>query len=399
MNYTFVATTTRGAEAVLAAELTAIGARHVYEDRGAVSFSGPLSIGYRVCLWSRIASRVLLQLSRFPVRSAEDLYEGVRDIRWLDHLGPRETFVIDFVGTSEVIRDSRFGAMKSKDGLVDHIRRHAGERPSVDIRQPDLRINIHLREGWATVSLDLSGAPLHERSEDRRTGLAPLKETLAAALLWIAEWPRMAEEGAPLVDPVCGSGTFALEAAGIALNIAPGLTRERWGFSAWRGHNHLGWLQMMEEARDARKPVESAPPILACDADSGVLRAAGANVMSAGLGEVIRLTRKPLEELAPPRGVAEDTPGLLVSNPPYGERLGSVADAEALYARLGDMLKRRFPGWTGWILAGSPSLAKRVGLKPAVRHVIHNGPIECRWLKYVISPIKVTGDGPGWRDR
>ena len=397
MNYSFVATTTRGAEAVLAAELTAIGARQVEEDRGAVRFSGPLAIGYRACLWSRIASRVLLQLSSFSVRGAEDLYQGMREIPWLDHLGPDERFVIDFVGTSEAIRDSRFGAMKAKDGLVDHIRHHAGQRPSVDIRSPDIRINVHLRQDQATVSLDLSGEPLHLRSEHRRTGDAPLKENLAAALLWIADWPALSADGAALVDPTCGSGTFAMEAAGIALNRAPGLARHTWGFTRWRGHDGRAWRRLCEEARGVRRAPEEAPPIVACDADPKVVKAAASNIVHAGLEDAVRVTRKALEDLTPPRGVREEAPGLVVANPPYGERLGTVEQAEAVYGRLGDMLKRRFPGWTGWILAGSPNLAKRVGLKPSVRCVIHNGPIECRWLKYEISPVRVTGDGPGWR--
>ncbi len=394
MPTTFVATTTRGAEAVLAAELAAVGCRDLREERGAVRFSGPLSDGYRACLWSRIASRILLQLDRFPVRSAEDLYRGVRRSPWAVHIDPRGTLAVDFVGSSAAIRDARFGAMKTKDAIVDRVRDDRGRRPGVDLRQPDLRINVHLRRGWATLSLDLSGEPLHRRGWGREAGPAPLKETLAAALLWLADWPAVAAAGAALVDPVCGSGTFALEAAGIALNRAPGLARRRWGFSRWLQHDERTWRRLCRSAAEAARPPDQAPPILGCDLDPGMVRLARQNATRAGLEDAVRLVRRDLEDLSPPRGAAT---GILVANPPFGERLSDARTAGALYGRLGDLLRRRFPGWTGWILAGSPALAKEVGLKPAVRHIVHNGPLECRWLGYPISETPVIGSGPGWR--
>ncbi len=397
--HTFVATTTRGAEAALAAELRGLGARRLTEDRGAVRFDDRLEDGYRICLWSRVASRVLLQLARFPVHSADDLYAGVRAVRWLDHLGPRHRIAVDFVGTSRVIRDGRFGAMKTKDAVVDHVREHAGGRPSVDLQQPDVRINVHLRKGWAAVSIDLSGEPLHLRS-GRIGGAAPLKETLAAALLQIAGWPALAAEGGALVDPFCGSGTFLAEAAGMALDRAPGLGRERWGFTRWGGHDERVWERLVREAGERARAAAREVVLLGCDASQGAIRNAGENARRLGLDEHLRLMVRPLEDLAPPRRLLRSEPplGLLVANPPYGERLGTREEAEGLYSLLGDLLKQRFPGWTGWILAGHPELAKRVGLKPSERHIIHNGPIECRWLCYPISAAPITGDGPRWRE-
>lgn len=388
----FVATCTRGAETVLASELAEnIGERAWDVGRGAVTWTGPLEDGYRACLYSRVASRVLLRLSTFPCPDADALLEGVAAIPWTEHLEPHGCLAVDFVGVSSTLRNSRFGAMRTKDGVVDSFLARGLGRPSVDLERPDVRIHVHLRDDRAQVSLDLSGTALHIRG-GRQTGEAPIKETLAAAMLRIAGWPERARAGEPLVDPMCGSGTILMEAAGMALDTPPGLGRHRWGFSNWLGHDHRVWERLTEEGRDrVRASLKRTVPLYGADADPQVLGNARANAERRGLP--IRFAHRRLADCEAPEG----PPGLVVTNPPYGERLSDPRNAELLHADLGDMLRHRFLGWEAWIITGGPRLAKAIGLRASSRHVLHNGPIECRLLQIAISNKPVTGRGPGWR--
>ena len=246
----FTVPCTRGAEAPLAAELRRMGLQRVVEDRGAVHFRGKRRDGLRACLWTRIGSRVLLRIARFDAPNAEALYEGVHAIDWSDHLHVDDDLWIDFVGTSRPIRTVQYGAQRTKDAIVDQLRTPTGLRPGVNRRHPDVGIHVHLRNAVATVSIDLSGPALYARTPGRQTGDAPLKETLAATILHLAGWPERLKEGAPLLDPMCGSGTFLLEAAGMALDRAPGLSRKRWGFSGWRGHTDEDWTSLIAEANE-----------------------------------------------------------------------------------------------------------------------------------------------------
>ncbi len=398
----FVATCPRGAEQCLADELAGILDLKPTTDRGAVFFSGPLSLGYRACLWSRVASRVLLVLRSFPAATADALYDGVYRFPWADHLAePEGTIAIDFIGVSESIRNSRFGALRVKDAIVDHVRGRTRRRPNVDLENPDLRINVHLRNGVATMSLDLSGRALHERGDqgERRTGEAPLKTTLAAALVRMAGWPELATQGVPLVDPMCGSGTLLLEAAGMALDRAPAVTRARWGFDKWPHHDPRMWRRLLREA-DARADVAATRPvtILGFDRSDPVLRRAQHNARRLRLP--ITFDACHLADQHPPDSQRDDVPrGLLLTNPPFGERLGDEHAAQATYRELGDVLRHRFLGWQAWILAGSSVMAKAIGLKTSARIPIHNGPLECRWLRIDVRNTPVTGLGPGWRDK
>ena len=395
----FAATCSRGTEDILAAELRRMGIHRVKEGPGVVTFMGGLQAGYRALLWSRVASRVLLQLSRFECRDAEDLYDGVRDIPWTDHLGAAQTLAVSFVGRSKEIRHSGFGALRTKDAIVDAVRDGEGARPDIDTEDPDLRVHVHLNHAVATVSLDLSGRPLHERGEPgRRAGPAPLKETLAAAMLLHAGWPRHARRAAALVDPMCGSGTLLVEAAGIALDRAANLDRQRWGFSGWRGHEAAAFEAEREGAvRRWEANREHKTRIVGFDQDGRVLSHARDNARSQGLLRAIRLERVPLGRAEPPRGAPDAPHGLLVTNPPYGERLGREDDLERLYGQLGDVLRRRFTGWTGWVLTGSRHLAGCIGLKAASRTPLWNGRIECRLLEYPVHAQAPQGRGPGWR--
>jgi 23S rRNA (guanine2445-N2)-methyltransferase / 23S rRNA (guanine2069-N7)-methyltransferase len=384
---TFTVTTGRGGEEVLARELRRIGLQRVVPERGAVRFLGPLRDGLRACLWSRVGSRVLLRLARFEAMDADALYEGVAAIPWQDHVAPDGTLRVEFVGTSRAIRDERFGAVRTKDAVVDVIRARAGRRPDVAREHPDVAIHVHLKNNVATLSLDLSGASLHLRTPGRRTGVAPLRETLAATMVLLADWPRRSREGQPFVDPMCGSGTLVLEAAGIAHDVAPGLARSHWGFTRWLGRDEAAWRDLVAEAEERRSAGRSPrSDVLGTDRDARAIGLARENAKRRGLAGV-RFETRPLEQLRP----HGDRPGLLVTNPPFGERL-STLDAAALYRSLGDALRQRMLGWDAFVLAPVGPLAKSLGLRVGARHILFNGPLECRLLEVGISTTAPRGE-------
>ena len=391
----FVAPTTLGTESLLAAELAAIGAEDVEILRGAVRFTGSMSTGYRACLWSRVASRVLLVLSRFRATDANSLYDGVRAVRWGEHLGPDRSIAVDCVGKADWLNNSHFAELKAKDAIVDSVRDATGRRPDANPREPDLRLHLHLRDGLATLSLDLAGEALHRRGIGRETGDAPLKENLAAAILLHAGWPEAAAQGQPLVDLMCGAGTILLEAAWMARDVAPGLLRDRWGFTGWRGHDEALWRGLINEARE-RRSASAKLPIRLVGYDTAVptIHTATLNAGRAGVSDAITLERRALPAATPPEGPA----GMVVSNPPYGHRLGADEQLGPMYAEMGDVLRRRFLGWSAWIFTGSRELANRVGLRSSKRIPLWNGPIECRLLCYRIAEAAPTvSGGPAWR--
>ncbi len=381
---TFFATAPKGIEPLLADELRALGAHTVKEVRAGVSFEGTLALAYRVCLWSRTANRVLLPLARFEAPSPEALYEGVRFIDWAEHMAPDGRLAVDFTTSASQITHSHFGALKVKDAIVDQFRDACGVRPSVDVERPDLRINVYLRRDEATVGIDLSGDSLHRRGYRLEGAAAPLKENLAAAILLRASWPSIAEAGGALIDPMCGSGTFPIEAALIAADSAPGLFRDYFGFLGWKGHDAALWEQLIAEARERREAGLARIPLIAgYDADPAAVRVARENLRRAGLGERIRIERGELARLERPVGYET---GLVVVNPPYGERLGDQKSLAPLYASLGDILKQRFVGWKAAVFTGNPGLAKGMGLRAKRTHTLYNGPIECRLLRFDVEP-------------
>ena len=372
-------------QALLAAELRALGAHRVEEDRGAVRFAGDLEVAYRACLWSRIASRVLLVIGRVWAQDSDRLFREARRLDWRAHLGPQSRFRVDFVGRSETFRNTRYGAQCTKDAIMASFDR---QRPQVDVKRPDVRINVHLRQNRAQVAIDLSGDPLHLRTPGRKGGPAPLRENLAAALLHLAEWPRLAAEGAALVDPMCGSGTLLAEAAGMAMDRAPGLQRPRWGFEGWPGHAEPTWRHLLREAQQ-RAEAGGARTLRIRGSDLSRDQVARARHNLAALGvEDARLAVRDIAELPP----VATSGGLVVLNPPYGERLGEGDDLARLYGVVGDVLRRRCLGSTGWVLAPERRLASAVGLRPSRRIPIHNGPIECRWLCFPIAEGAVARD-------
>jgi 23S rRNA (guanine2445-N2)-methyltransferase / 23S rRNA (guanine2069-N7)-methyltransferase len=390
----YFATASRGTEAVLAAELKALRIGGVTEGRGGVTFGKALEEAYRACLWSRIASRVLLPLTELTAPDADSLYEGVHGIDWNEHLGPKQTLAVDVAGKDAAAGPGHFIALKTKDAIVDRIREVHGRRPSVDTERPDLRVNLHVRKDRVTVNLDLSGRGMHRRGVGREGAEAPLKENLAAAILHLAGWPAAAQER-PLFDPLCGSGTLLIEAAWIALDVAPGLMRRRIGAEGWLGHDAALWRRLRKEAEERLQAAGSRKPRIAgADASDAAVQTARDNLRRAGLERRIDVARGELRHAQPPWR----EPGLLVTNPPYGERLGESNELLPLYELLGDVLKRRFAGWNAWVFTGNPALGKRIGLRPASRQLLWNGPIESRLLEIPISAAPVAGgDGPGWR--
>lgn len=396
----YFATCARAVEPLLARELSGLGARDVVAGRGGVSFGGPLEAAYRACLWSRLAGRVLMPLGSFPCRTEADLYEGVRRIPWLDHLSERGTLAVEFTGGNERIVHTHFGALKTKDAIVDHIRDRTGRRPNVSVQRPDVQVNVHLAGDHATVAIDLSGESLHRRGYRRAGGAAPLKENLAAAILVLADWPRLAAEATPFLDPMCGSGTLPIEAALIAAGIAPGLLSGYFGFLGWKGHDARLWQRLREEALARCKEKRRLPAIRGYDRDARAVRTAIESVERAGLRGVVHVEKRPFAHCQPlPSSRSEPPAGVMVVNPPYGERIGEQAELRELYPLIGDVLRRRFPGWTGYVFTGNPDLAATIDLRPRRRHVLFNGPIECRLLELPISQQAVQADSrPPWRN-
>ncbi len=379
----FFVTAAAGTADLLATELAALGAADLRELRAGVACSGTLETAYRACLWSRVGLRVLWPAGQFPATDADGLYAGIRGIDWSQHLGPRNTLAVDFSGQAEGLTHSRFAAQRVKDAVVDQIRDLLGERPSVDVVAPDVRINVRLVHGVATAAIDLAGDSLHRRGYRERQLVAPLKENLAAAMLLRAGWPALAAAGGAFVDPMCGSGTLPIEAALIAGDVAPGLLRERFGFSRWRGHDPDCWQRIAVEAdqRRARGKIASGR-IFGFDADPRAVRVAAGNAERAGLRGVVEFRRCELASLP----AAPAPSGLLAVNPPYGERMGSADDLRPLYTQLGEKLREGYLGWQAAVLTGNPPLGRALGIEAKRSHRMMNGAIECRLLRLDISP-------------
>ncbi len=381
----FFATAPKGVENLVAGELTALGARGVRETKAGVNFEGSLELAYRACLWSRVANRILLPLCRFPAATPAELYDGVRSIDWRQHLQPNATFAVDFSSTASAITHTQFGAQKTKDAVVDQLRERCGQRPSVELARPDVRVNVNVRADAATVSIDLSGESLHRRGYRGENTPAPLKENLAAAILIRAGWEAMAAQAAPFLDPMCGSGTLPVEAALIAADIAPGLGRDYFGFLRWRQHEPRSWQHLIDAARERRAAgLLRLPTIVGCDQDPDAVRIATMNVARAGLDGRVRIETGAISDCRPPAAPAA-SPGLIAVNPPYGERLGNVEELRGVYAELGAVLRERFEGWTVWVLTGNEELAFTLGLRAERAYTLFNSNVRCRLLKFRIG--------------
>ncbi len=386
-DHIFFATCPRNTEGLLLDELRSLVAAEPRETRGGVSFSGALADAYRACLWSRVASRVLLRLVSAPVLSSDDLYELVGHVPWEDHVDVKGTIAVE--ATSAVRQgplaqvNTHFLEQRVKDAVVDRFRQQAGSRPSVDRIRPHVRINVHLAPAEAIVSLDLSGGGLHRRGYRLEGGPAPLKENLAAAILLRSSWPSLAAEGSSLLDPMCGSGTLLIEGALMAADVAPGLGRDYFGFLNWKRHEVQTWTDLVQEAETRREQgLATLPPYFGYDVDERAVGTARANARRAGLAGRITLERRDLASLIAPSGVAA---GLVVTNPPYGKRLGEVTELVPLYEMLGERLKASFSGWEAVVFTGNPELSAHLGMRAHRVNVLFNGPLPCKLLQFRVG--------------
>lgn len=389
--FALFATCPRGVEVLLAAELAGFGATEIKERNGGVSCKGELVTAYRACLWSRLASRVLMPLSTFETPDADALYAAAKAIDWTDLFGAQNTFAIEVAGHSPTLTHTHYAGLRVKDAIADVFREKNGERPNVDTEKPDIRIHLHLDKQQATLSLDLAGDSLHRRGYRARSVEAPLKENLAAAILIRAGWPALAAEGAPLLDPMCGSGTLVIEAAMVAADIAPGLARARFGFESWLDHNPKTWRELREEA-EARKAAGLArtlPPMRGQDLEAGAIKSARQNAERAGFGDRLQWQTGDAS-LAQPFG---DRPGLLVTNPPYGERLAAEAEVIKLYSLFGAALKQNFHGWHASVFTGRPDLGPRLGLRTVSQYALYNGALPCKLLNFEVPLPQTNIDG------
>ncbi|MEO5377277.1 MAG: bifunctional 23S rRNA (guanine(2069)-N(7))-methyltransferase RlmK/23S rRNA (guanine(2445)-N(2))-methyltransferase RlmL [Magnetococcus sp. DMHC-6] len=374
---------------LLVRELTDLGAGRVRETSAGVSFRGDLELAMRVCLWSRLANRVLLQLKQVPANHSQELYQGVQLIDWREHVRPNGSLLVDFIGVNATIRHTHFGAQVVKDAIVDQFRQLNLERPNVRVDGPDLRINVRLRGDQATIAVDLSGESLHRRGY-RVDGAAPapLKENLAAALLTLAGWPEILRRGLGFFDPMCGSATLPIEAALMAGDVAPGLGRGRFGLQTWLGYDPLLWEKLLVEAEDRAQAGQGRiPAIVGCDRDPKMVQMARGYVDAAGLSGKIKIFPGELSRLHLPN----PTPGLLLVNPPYGERQNELDDLVPLYQGL-ELFLNRCP------------LETRIGVFTALPHLLQdwkmpvtrafelfNGAIPCQLVLYTRTQPKVAG--------
>ena len=423
----------RGVEDLAAAEIAGLGGSEVRAAAGGLSFAGDLGVAYRVLLWSRLASRLLVPLWRVPAGSSQAFYEAVRAMPWERELVRGGTFAVDVHArnvrelnqsrepraSGDVVErttrprgvrgiNTHFVALRTKDAIVDRLRELWGKRPDVDVERPALRVHVLVSGGAATggeaqLSLDLSGEPLHRRGYRAATGAAPLKENVAAAMLLRAGWPAIAAgrvdgdasaggavpRGA-FVDPMCGAGTLLVEAAWIAGDVAPGLLRgdDGFGFRGWRGHDQALWTTLRREAERRRAAgLASLPPLLGSDADPRAIERARAAFAVAGIPGV-ELERRDVGDASPPRGAST---GLVATNAPYGHRIGDAESLRPVYGRLGDALKARFDGWTVALLTADASLAGELRLRASKRNALWNGAIRCELLQYRIGRGSIPG--------
>ena len=378
-SHRFVASSPRGFGDLLAAELAACGAADVRERALGVEFSGSLTVAYRACLESRVASRVFLVVAQFEAPSDASFYDAVRAVDWRNHIDPSRTLACDFSGRHPEITHTKFGALRLKDGICDQLRDATGSRPDIAPDRPAVRVHAHANGPKVTVSIDLSGEGLHRRGYRAEAGVAPLRENLAAGILLRAGWPAKSKTAVEFLDPMCGSGTLAIEAAMIAANMAPNARRHYFGFFGWVGHDRAAW----DAAKRDALAHEHKPTLLVrgLDSDVAVLNAARDNAARAGLGESITFAPGRLADARP----AGEGAGFLATNPPYGVRLEDRDTARALMKQLGEVLRANFAGWDAAVLAGSPDAGLELGIRAERVHTILNGAIECRLLRLHVS--------------
>lgn len=368
----YFATVAKGLEPLLVEELELLGAKQVKPGFCGATFKGDRALLYKVNLWARLPFRVLQQLDEFACTGEDDLFKGVQRTDWSEYLTPDHTLAVSASGKTAALNHTHFTSLQVKNAIVQQQTEMFGERSNVDKDAPDVRINVHLRHDRATISLDSSGESLHKRGYRPAVGSAPLKESLASALIQMSGWqPEQA-----FFDPLCGSGTLPLEAGLRSLKVAPGLFRERFGFETWLDYDDDLWEQMLTDAEDSQEE-DLRAFVGGCDRDPNVLIQANSNAARCGIEHLVKFQQSELANVEAPA----DT-GILMCNPPYGERLGKDTDLGAFYRLLGNVLKQRFKGWTAFVLSGNKALSRSIGLKSASRTPVYNGSILCQLMKY-----------------
>ncbi|AFY53839.1 putative N6-adenine-specific DNA methylase [Rivularia sp. PCC 7116] len=368
----YFATVARGLEDLAAKELEQLGAKSVEPGFCGVEFEGDRTLLYRVNLWARLPFRILFKVIKFPCKNAKELYKGIQTIEWQDYLTPEDTLAVNATGKNDELNHTHFTALQVKNAIVDQQQEVFGERSDVELYNPDLRINVHIRNDFCTVSLDSSGKSLHRRGYRPAVGAAPLKESLAAALIELSGW----QPDQMFYDPLCGSGTLPIEACLKSLNIAPGLFRESFGFETWRDFDLSLLEQLIAEAEACQLDTLPAS-IWGSDNNEDVIEQASVNAVNSGVENHIYFSQMELADVAAPADS-----GVLFCNPPYGERLGRDSDLGQFYKLLGDVMKQRFKGWTAFVLSGNKELAKYIGLKSSQRIAVYNGTLPCQLMKY-----------------
>ena len=379
-NLSLFATCPKGVEDLLADECKQRGLTNVSTTHGGVFCEGDLGRAYSLTLWSRVASRVLLKLHAFPVSNHDDLYQGVQTVIWSSHIDSDGSFAIDVHSSHEKINNSHYATLKIKDAIADQFTQQFNQRPDVKRDRPDVRINAYIDKLNCILYLDLSGEPLHIRGYRQQAGAAPLKENLAAAILLRAHWPQLAAENRPLVDPLCGSATLLIEAAYMAAGMAPGLLRSYFGFINWKQHDPGCWHQILKEARECVDK-DKVPGLIGIEKSFKVAEIARQNIQAAGFETEIEIKQ------ADSVDVIKDLPkitGLIVTNPPYGKRIGESKQLKNLYLDLGRKLKAGFPGWNVALFTASHELARFFGLRAHHKNTLYNGPLKCTLYQYRI---------------
>ena len=387
----FFATCSKGVEDLLHKELEQLDAQELKIHVGGVSFSGEFEHAYKACLWSRVASRILYQLKTFKISSDDDLYDEVKEIVWDEHLSISNTFAIDCFSSHSAVTNSHYATLRVKDAIVDQFMESVNDRPSISKDDTDIRLNVYLSNKQCLLYLDLSGDALHRRGYRQEAGSAPLRETLAAAMLYRARWSNFYEDKLPFNDPMCGSGTLLVEAAMMASNCAPGLLRTKFGFTKWKQNDLALWESIREDALAKREIGESLLPIICgSDKDEILVGTARTNIAKAGFSSYIKVS---LQDATDNLSSCSDKatggkPGLLITNPPYGKRIGQLQLLRTLYYRLGLQLKKNFYGWTVAIITSEQELAQSLGLRAFRKNTLFNGALQAVLYQYRIDSVK-----------
>lgn len=370
--FTILVKTFQGLEDVLAKELETIGAENIILKTRAVEFTGDQEILYKANYLIRTAIRVLKPVYNFSAKDEDSLYYGIKSVDWLKYLDEKKTIAVDSVVSSSYFKHSKYVALKTKDAIVDQVREKRTLRPSIDVINPDVRINIHIVNDKLTVSLDSSGDSLFKRGYRSSGGEAPLNEVLAAGIILLSGWDKIST----LIDPMCGSGTFLTEAGLLGMGIPPGYFRRRFGFEKWKDYDS----SLMEKIRCEQIPEIKELKIMGSDISREAISLSKLNLRKAGLSKKIRPVVKSIKEFNPP---LSDGKGVVVINPPYGERIKEDRIQE-LYKTIGDSLKKKYSGYDVWIISGNKEAIKHIGLHASKKITVFNGPLECKLLKYSI---------------